>query len=77
MGMTLMQQTLQRLLEQYDDNTAQQARAVHGIYLDGLRGAPHCGKELSMVIMNSNIQPQAREDFLQYCDLVRRVVSNQ
>lgn len=75
MDTILMQQTFQRLLGQYDHKTARQARIVHSIYLDGMRGVPDCGKELSMVIMNSNIVPEARGDFLQYCDFVRKSIS--
>jgi len=77
MGMTLMQQTYQRLIENYDSSTAQQARAIHGIYLDALRGAQDCGKEISLVVMNGHVAADAQQDFRQYVDLVRRVISNQ
>ena len=77
MGMTLMQQTYQRLTENYDENTAQRARAIHGIYCDALRGAQHSGKELSVAVMNSRVVPEAEKDYLQYIELVQRAISNQ
>ena len=77
MGMTLMQQTYQRLTENYDENTAQRARAIHGIYCDALRGAHDSGKELSIAVMNSRVSPEAEQDYLQYVELVQRAISNQ
>jgi MoaA/NifB/PqqE/SkfB family radical SAM enzyme len=77
MGMTLMQQTYERLQDNYDVITADTARVIHGIYLDALRGARDCGKEISLVVMNGHVAAEAQDDFRQYVELVRRVISNQ